>query len=246
MPKFNRRAAERPAELLESALEQFYRLGFSATKIEDVARGAGVTVGTVYRYFPSKEALFSAVVESHLDASWSRGREVAEAYGTLTAREVVALLLERWAAVLREAGPRRVAVLMIREAPLFPESVTLYETELLTRGRLSIERALRHGIERGEFPLLPIEATARALLGAPLERLLWEETFSESPGLASGDDGEMIALLVRSLPRLDSPSPPTPVWGTGATPLRTMVAAEGTSQMAGGLRITTLRPPGSR
>lgn len=246
MPKFNRRAAERPAELLESALEQFYRLGFSATKIEDVARGAGVTVGTVYRYFPSKEALFSAVVESHLDASWSRGREVAEAYGTLTAREVVALLLERWAAVLREAGPRRVAVLMIREAPLFPESVTLYETELLTRGRLSIERALRHGIERGEFPLLPIEATARALLGAPLERLLWEETFGGRAGSTSDTDGEMIDFLVRGLPRQDSTSHPTPTPRGETLPLPMHLAAEGTSQIAGGLRITTLRPPGPR
>lgn len=244
MPKFNRRAAERPAELLESALEQFYRAGFSAAKIEDVARSAGVTVGTVYRYFPSKEALFSAVVERHLDASWSRGREIAEAYGTLTAREVVALLLERWAAVLRQPGPRRVAILVIREAPLFPESVRLYETELLTRGRLSIERALRHGIERGEFPLLPIEATARALLGAPLERLVWEETFGGVPISASSEDGEMVARLVRGLPRKDSWPIPAPAAGT--PPLPTQGVGEGASQVAGGLRITTLRPPGPR
>ena len=156
MAKFNRRAAERPNELLDAALEQFYRAGFAAAKIEEIARAAGVTVGTVYRYFPSKEAIFRAVVERHLDSSWSRGRDIAEAYGTMTAREVVALLLTRWEAVLQEPGPRRVAILVMREAPLFPDVVTLYETELLTRGRLSLERALRHGIERGEFPLLPI------------------------------------------------------------------------------------------
>jgi AcrR family transcriptional regulator len=231
MAKFNRRAAERPAELLEAALEQFYRVGFSAARIEEIARAAGVTVGTVYRYFPSKEALFLAVVERHLDASWSRGREIAEAYGSMTAREVVSLLLDRWEAVLREPGPRRIAVVVMREAPLFPEAVALYEAELLTRGRLSIERALRHGIERGEFPLMPIEATARVLIGAPLEQLLWNETFAEQ-----GELGVQAALLVRGLPRLEQ----LPL---SAAPIAS--AAPFTPVAPGTLRITTLRPPGS-
>ena len=235
MAKFNRRAAERPNELLDAALEQFYRAGFAAAKIEEIARAAGVTVGTVYRYFPSKEAIFRAVVERHLDSSWSRGRDIAEAYGTMTAREVVALLLTRWEAVLQEPGPRRVAILVMREAPLFPDVVTLYETELLTRGRLSLERALRHGIERGEFPLLPIEATARALIGAPLEQLVWEATFAPL-----ADAGTKSALLVRGLPRLEQISLAVALAPNSSSPaLPSEPVAPGT------LRITTLRPPAS-
>lgn len=234
MPKFNRRAAERPAELLDSALAEFYARGFSATKIDDIARRAGVTVGTVYRYFPSKEALFHAVVERQLDASWSRGRDIAEAYGSMTAREVIGLLLGRWAAVLREPEARQVAILIMREAPLFPETVKLYEEELLQKGRLSIERALRHGIERGEFPLLDVAPTARALLGAPLERVLWQETFG-----GTEEASELVALLVRGLPRLEQVSlldPPSPIASSPAEP----------PLPAGTLRITTLRPPEPR
>jgi AcrR family transcriptional regulator len=234
MPKFNRRAAERPSEILDAALTEFYASGFSATKIDDVARRAGVTVGTVYRYFPSKEALFHAVVERQLDSSWSRGREIAEAYGSMTAREVIGLLLSRWAAVLREPGPRQVAILIMREAPLFPESVKLYEEELLQKGRLSIERALRHGIERGEFPLLEVAPTARALLGAALERVLWQETFG-----GTEEAGELVAMLVRGLPRLEQVSlldPPTPLASAPTDP----------PVPAGTLRITTLRPPEPR
>lgn len=230
MAKFNRRAAERPSELLDAALEQFHRVGFTSARIEEIARSAGVTVGTVYRYFPSKESLFRAVVERHLDSGWSRGREIAEAYGALTAREVVALLVNRWEAALREPGPRRVAILVMREAPLFPDVVALYESELLTRGRLAIERALRHGIERGEFPLLPIEATARALIGAPLEQLLWEATFGTAV-----EEGSQAALLVRGLPRGDQLPLPPPA----------PVPAPRTPVAPGTLRITTLRPPGS-
>lgn len=231
MPKFNRRAAERPAELLDAALAEFYASGFSSSKIEEIARRAGVTVGTVYRYFPSKEALYHAVVERQLDASWSRGRDIAEAYGSMTAREVIGLLLARWAEVLREPGARQVAILVMREAPLFPETVKLYDEELLQKGRLSIERALRHGIERGEFPLLDVAPTARALLGAPLERVLWQETFG-----GTEEASELVALLVRGLPRLEQVSlldPPSPL------PTEPPLAA-------GTLRITTLRPPEPR
>ncbi|MDX2262338.1 MAG: TetR/AcrR family transcriptional regulator [Gemmatimonadales bacterium] len=234
MPKFNRRAAERPAELLDAALGEFYARGFSATKIDDIARRAGVTVGTVYRYFPSKEALFHAVVERQLDSSWSRGRDIAEAYGSMTAREVIGLLLGRWAAVLREPEARQVAILIMREAPLFPETVKLYDEELLQKGRLSIERALRHGIERGEFPLLDVAPTARALLGAPLERVLWQETFG-----GTEEASELVALLVRGLPRLEQVSlldPPSPIASSPAEP----------PLPAGTLRITTLRPPEPR
>ncbi len=149
----------------------------------------------------------------------------------MTAREVIGLLLTRWAAVLHEPAARQLAILLIREAPLFPASVALYQEELLYKGRLSFERALRHGIERGEFPLLDVAATARGLLGAPLERLLWEETFGESQ-----DAGELIAMLVRGLPRLATTPgvphpPPTDIRDTGP-PLP-----------SGTLRITTLRPP---
>ena len=240
MKKFSRRAAKRPAEILEAALSQFYAAGFSATKIEQIAAAAGVTAGTIYRYFPSKESLFQAVVEAHLDSSWSRGREIAEAYGSMTAREVIALLLARWTAVLGEPGPRRVAILVIREAPLFPASAALYESELLSKGRLAIERALRHGIDRGEFPLLPIESTARALLGSVLERVIWLETFGADAESAE-EDGEEIDLLVRGIPRLDSPPSATPRVDRPPAP----VASSEVPVHAPGLRITTLRRPGS-
>src|SRR5688572_30052632 len=62
-PKMRRRnKAARPAELLEAAIEVFTRQGYAATRIEDVARRAGVAKGTVYVYYKDKEALFQAAV----------------------------------------------------------------------------------------------------------------------------------------------------------------------------------------
>ncbi|HRP08074.1 MAG TPA: phosphoenolpyruvate carboxylase, partial [Gemmatimonadales bacterium] len=147
MPKFLRRPADRPVEILAAALNCFAERGFAATTMAEIAAAAGVTAGTIYRYFPSKEALVEALVESGGDASWNRGREVAEAYRSRTAREVVALLLERWAAHLEADQAAALLRVMAREGAGFPETTTKYGTQLLDSGRLAIERALRHGID---------------------------------------------------------------------------------------------------
>ena len=109
----------------------------------------------------------------------------------------------------------------------------LTQEELADRAGLSMRYV--GAIERGEFPLLPIEATARALIGAPLEQLVWEATFGPL-----ADAGTQSALLVRGLPRLEQISlavAPAPNSSSPALPSEPV--APGT------LRITTLRPPAS-
>ena len=52
----------RPGEIVAAALASFADRGYAATKLEDVAAAAGVSKGTIYLYFPTKEDLFRAVV----------------------------------------------------------------------------------------------------------------------------------------------------------------------------------------
>ena len=63
IPKFRRRAEARPNEVLDAALELFMEQGFAATRVEDIAKRAGISKGAVYLYFPSKEALFEGLVK---------------------------------------------------------------------------------------------------------------------------------------------------------------------------------------
>src|SRR5690606_38904388 len=139
----------------------------------------GVTAGTIYRYFPSKHALVDALVERHIDLSWSRGREIAEAYGSRTAREIIELLLHRWADTLDGRQASSLLMVVVREAPQFPDAVQKYAKQLIGQGCLVIERALRHGIDRSEFPLLEIEGTARALAAIVVEGAICRTTFGE-------------------------------------------------------------------
>lgn len=252
MTKFNRRAAARPEELLDAAEQRFLAEGFSRAKVEQIAQDAGVTVGTVYRYFPSKEALFTAVVARHGDSSWSRGKEIADAYGSLTARAIVALLLERWSERLRQGGEGRVLLLLVREATLFPEAVRSWVAETIQRGCLAVERALRHGIDRGEFPLLDVEATARALVSTVVNRHVWDVTFRpDLPPLGKRSDPTRIAieLAVRGIPRAvaanaveeEETVEPSPEL---AQTMEHPVASERSTDLDGNgrLRIVTLKP----
>jgi AcrR family transcriptional regulator len=244
VPKFLRRAHARPEELLAAALARFREVGYSTARIEEIAAAAGVTVGTVYRYFPGKEALFAAVIERHLDAGWSRGREITEAYGSQTPREVLALLLERLADSLRDPATRDVLLLVIREAAGFPSSAQLYSEQLLHKGCIAVERALRHGIDRGEFALLPIELTARAMVAAVLQQVIWEATFGQHLGPPRDPHAQAelaIAMMVRGLPSPDTTRPQTQPTLRAAT--RPAPGDTGELPIPGRLRITTLHPP---
>jgi AcrR family transcriptional regulator len=245
MPKFSRRPDDRPLEILDAALRRFAANGFAAARMEEVAADAGVTAGTIYRYFPSKDALVDALVERHIDLAWSRGRDVAEAYGSKTAREIIELLLHRWADALEHQPASSLLLVVVREAPQFPEAVAKYAKQLIGQGCLAIERALRHGIERGEFPLLEIEATARALAAIVVEGTIWRATFDRYlPALPGRGDPIRLAIgaAVRGLPRPgEKPAPAPPVRSQDKEP------ATPVGRPSAGLRIVTMRPPpGSR
>jgi AcrR family transcriptional regulator len=244
-PKFARRPSERPDEILAAALEVFLGEGFAAAKMEAVGAMAGITAGTIYRYFPSKQALVEALVERHLDPTWARGRDLAEAYGSRTAREIVHFLLVRWAEHLRANEAGGVLRLLVREAPTFPDMLAKYSEQLLRVGTLAVGRALRHGIDRGEFPLLEVDTAARAMTGAILGMAVAEATFPAAylgaPGTALDPMDELVETLVRGLPH----APVSTVSTEAKTPLTgTPIRTEPTG--GGRITITTLRPPEPR
>jgi AcrR family transcriptional regulator len=94
-PFRRRRKEARPAELLEAALTLFVEKGFAATRSEEVARAAGVSKGTLYLYFPSKEELLKAVIQHFLADEIAAGAaEAAQADGPTP--QVMEELLVNW------------------------------------------------------------------------------------------------------------------------------------------------------
>ncbi|HET6228854.1 MAG TPA: TetR/AcrR family transcriptional regulator [Longimicrobiaceae bacterium] len=161
--RWRRRAEARPGEILDAAMEMFVEKGFAATRMEEIAQRAGVTKGTVYLYYQSKEALFRAVVQDNILPSLEESeRHVAEWTGS--SADLLGEMVRRWWAVVGRSRLGCVPKLMTSEAANFPELATYYMEEVVYRGRRVFESVLRRGIEGGEFrPDLDVRTAVRVI-----------------------------------------------------------------------------------
>lgn len=167
-----KRKEARPAEILEAAFAEFVKNGFSATRIDDVARRAGVAKGTIYLYYPSKEALFEAVVRQSLAPHYELMDELHAPQEASTEALIRGLFLATEKAIIR-SGSHEMLRLLMAECKKFPDLVAHYHREV---GMAAVEKCrmlIERGIERGEFvdgpirrfPELLVAATVQAMVG---------------------------------------------------------------------------------
>lgn len=161
---FRRRRKEaRPAELLEAALALFVEKGFAATRSEEVARAAGVSKGTLYLYFPSKEELLKAVIQHFLGTEIETGVQEAAAADGPTAQVMETLLVTWWTRIY-EGPASGVFKLVITEVRNFPEIGEFWVERVVAPGLAIVSGLLRSGVERGEFAVGDIESAAHSIL----------------------------------------------------------------------------------
>ena len=149
-PRFRRRKEERPQEITQAAFAAFAENGYAATRVDEVAKRAGVSKGLLYLYFKTKEELFKAVVRSFvmprvdaLTASIDQSELSAEEYLRGPFLEFVKQL---------PGSPIAVVIrLMIAEGPKHPDLVHFYWDNVVSRGLAAINDLLERGVASGEF-----------------------------------------------------------------------------------------------
>lgn len=175
-PRWERRKDARPQELLAAALEQFVERGYAATRLEDVAKRAGVSKGTLYLYFANKEELFKAVVRANIVATIGEAEQDAASYDGPSG-ELLSALLMRWWTEIWATPLGGITKLMLAEGNNFPELAQFYNEEVVARGSLLITQVLSRGIARGEFrPLDPVVMT-RVLIAPILMLMMWTHSY---------------------------------------------------------------------
>jgi TetR/AcrR family transcriptional regulator len=154
-----RRKDARPGELLDAALELFVQKGFAATRSEEVAARAGVSKGTLFLYFPSKEELFKAVVRENISGRFPEWNEAFENFQGSSADLLRQFLLMWWERV-GTSKASGLGKLVMSEARNFPDLATFCQQELLQPCHALVCRILQRGVDRGEFrvPDLPYAA----------------------------------------------------------------------------------------
>lgn len=171
-----RRKEARPAEMIEAARDLFIERGFAATKLEDVARRAGVSVGLPYVYFENKAGLFKAVVRESVLPNIRMGEEMLESFPGPT-EELLRLIVGRYWQMNNEPAAG-LPKLVVAEAANFPDLARFYVEEVVMRGRSFFVRLIQRGIDRGEFR--PVDARQMArVLAAPLTMLtIWSHSLA--------------------------------------------------------------------
>jgi AcrR family transcriptional regulator len=175
-PRWARRKEARPAELLAAALEVLTERGYAATRLDEVARRAGVSKGTVYLYFPSKEELFKAVVREGLVPVLERGEKMVAEHRGGTA-ELIRRLVRGWWESIGSTPYAGITKLMLSECRNSPELGSFYLQEVIARGHKLVRKALERGVEREELRPVDCEYATRLVFAPLVLHAIWRHSF---------------------------------------------------------------------
>ena len=195
-----RRKAERPAEILDAAFEEFVKSGYAATRLEDVASRAGVTKGTIYFYFETKERVFEEMIR-HMAQSFlpDLDRYASELKGSYTARlrELIAFVYRR---IADDRVARETLRFLIAEGARFPDLVDRHYDEFVRPMIEQFQKMLEAGVAAGEFRASPAMAFTEIVMSPALLLSLWSLLFGNRKTINIADFTDAsIDLLMRGL-----------------------------------------------
>ena len=176
--RWQRRKDARPAEILDAALAVFAQKGFAATKLDDIAAKAGITKGTIYLYFDSKQALFEALARQSVGAQIEQvTAQLANFPGT--SAELLRFVLSTMGRFAMTSDRVVLPRLVLAEAANFPQLAEFWRREIIERGIGLMSGIIQRGIERGEFRKIEPQHAARLCVAPILIIVLWRTTFAQ-------------------------------------------------------------------
>ncbi len=188
-----RRKEARPQELLEAALALFVEKGFAASRAEEVAQRAGVSKGTLYLYYPSKEELFKAVVRQNLSSLIAEGEEIASSF-VGSSSELLSILLHTWWQRVGNTPAAGIHKIVLSEVRNFPELAQFYTDEVIIPADRLFSGCVQRGIDTGEFRPMPLHEVAHALMAPIIFMAIHRHSFGACP-VHGGVEVDPTALL---------------------------------------------------
>ena len=179
--KRSRRKEARPAELLDAALGLFVEKGFAATHVDEVAARAGVSKGTLFLYFSSKEELFKEVVRRNIAGRIVEWNTQFESFSGSTA-EMLRLAMRQWWQQLGATPASGIIKLVISEARNFPQIAQFYQHEVIEPGHELMRRVLARGIAKGEFRAVNLDYAIYSVIAPLLFLIMWKHSMAPCLG----------------------------------------------------------------
>jgi len=176
-PRWERRKDARPSELTAAALELFVERGFAATRLDDIAARAGVSKGTLYLYFDSKEALFKAVVREGLLPALEEAEALIAGFGG-GAPDLLRALLQGWWRLIGSRPIGGLPKLMICESRNFPEITRFYNDEVIQRAHGLLRTVLARGQGSGEFRAADLDVLQQVVFAPFMMLVVWRHSLA--------------------------------------------------------------------
>lgn len=174
-PKRARRKEARPGELVKAALDLFVEKGFAATRVEEVAARAGVSKGTLFLYFESKEDLFKAVIRENIANLFPAWNEEFKTFkGSST--EMLHYAMESWWLNVGNTPASGIVKLVISEAQNFPEVAAFYQSEVVEPGRNLLQSILQRGVDSGEFCQMDTSKSVFSIIAPMIFLMMWKHS----------------------------------------------------------------------
>lgn len=202
-PLARRRDPEaRPQQILDAAFHEFGERGLAGARLDDIAKRAGVAKGTIYLYFPNKEALFREMVHSTIVSAIASGEAQRDEWGANdSAESLLRLLGTAWWEFLRTERVMTLHRLVMAELKQFPDLVSFYADEVIARGRRLVSAIIARGVARGEFR--PVDATVAARMYSAIwmSHATWTANRDLHPALGTDHQvlDEMLDFYLHSL-----------------------------------------------
>lgn len=172
------RKEQRRLEIIDAALKVFARDGFALSKMDTVADEAGISKGTLYLYFDSKDALFEGMVrEKMLPLLDKLQSEILATEGNLSAEETLRFHMRFFYRNVLNTDRRHIMRLIIAEGPNFPHIAKFYYDTVLSKGTAAFKAIINYGIERSEFRDVSGHGLIQIAMAGGLVAALWKTIF---------------------------------------------------------------------
>jgi AcrR family transcriptional regulator len=180
-PRWRRRKEQRPSDIVAAALAVFAEKGFAGARIEEIARRAGLSKGAVYLYFPTKEDLFRAVVQTTVLPNIAAIEQAVLAM-EMPFAERLRMILPRFAALVSAIPVGAVAKMVIGESRNFPELAKVWHDNVVSKGVGLLTRLIAEAQAKGEVRPGDPRTHAFSIMGPMIIGIVWHETFTPVGG----------------------------------------------------------------
>lgn len=185
----------RPLQILDAAFHEFGERGLAGARLDDIAKRAGVAKGTIYLYFPNKEALFREMVRSTILSALDSAEAQRDEFAPQESAEALFRRLgTNWWRFLRTDRVMTLNRLVAAELRQFPDLVAFYAEEVIARGRRLVADIIERGIARGEFRPLNSMIAARMYSAIWISHAMWAANRDLHPSL--GDDEQIVREML--------------------------------------------------